>query len=262
MEPDAAGCDVSADGLIAELLDMGFEFDAISAAVGAVGPRRAEVLEVLLGGSDARAGQARRGGGVPGRPALSTAQPRPAGRGMKLSNPRGRLRQSSITDHVASATGGGKESGREANISFPCSSAPGGPRVMPVAVDFCSEPGPQSQSLVENSTVESDQMDRISAVLQKHFGFSCLKAFQKEVLDAWSAHRDCIVLAATGSGVFSVMLFSIFSNLLFSPTWMVVSSSFSYMDNSAGRKVPLFSDPSSINNKGCGGHITLDKSNA
>ncbi|AQK95139.1 ATP-dependent DNA helicase Q-like SIM [Zea mays] len=200
MEPDAAGCDVSADGLIAELLDMGFEFDAISAAVGAVGPRRAEVLEVLLGGSDARAGQARRGGGVPGRPALSTAQPRPAGRGMKLSNPRGRLRQSSITDHVASATGGGKESGREANISFPCSSAPGGPRVMPVAVDFCSEPGPQSQSLVENSTVESDQMDRISAVLQKHFGFSCLKAFQKEVLDAWSAHRDCIVLAATGSG--------------------------------------------------------------
>jgi len=43
-------------------------------------------------------------------------------------------------------------------------------------------------------------MDRISAVLQKHFGFSCLKAFQKEVLDAWSAHRDCIVLAATGSG--------------------------------------------------------------
>ncbi|PWZ10343.1 hypothetical protein Zm00014a_041114 [Zea mays] len=200
MEPDAAGCDVSADGLIAELLDMGFEFDAISAAVGAVGPRRAEVFEVLLGGSDARAGQARRGGGVPGRPALSTAQPRPAGRGMKLSNPRGRLRQSSITDHVASATGGGKESGREANISFPCSSAPGGPRVMPVAVDFCSEPGPQSQSLVENSTVESDQMDRISAVLQKHFGFSCLKAFQKEVLDAWSAHRDCIVLAATGSG--------------------------------------------------------------
>ncbi|XP_066364352.1 LOW QUALITY PROTEIN: ATP-dependent DNA helicase Q-like SIM [Miscanthus floridulus] len=200
MDPDAAGCDVSADGLIAELLDMGFDFDAISAAVGAVGPRRAEVLELLLGGSGARAGQARRGGGLPGRPAPSTARPRPAGKGTKLSNPRGRLRQSSITDHVGSATGGRKESGREASTSFPCSSAPGDPRVLPVGVDFCSKPGPESQSLVENSTGESDQMDIVSAVLQKHFGFSCLKAFQKEVLDAWFAHRDCLVLAATGSG--------------------------------------------------------------
>jgi hypothetical protein len=32
------------------------------------------------------------------------------------------------------------------------------------------------------------QMDIISSVLQKHFGFSNLKAFQKEVLDAWFAH--------------------------------------------------------------------------
>jgi hypothetical protein len=38
---------------------------------------------------------------------------------------------------------------------------------------------------------------------------------------------------------------------------MVVSSSFSHMDNSAGRKVSLLSDPSSINNKDCGGYITL-----
>ncbi|OQU77408.1 hypothetical protein SORBI_3009G045400 [Sorghum bicolor] len=192
--------DVSADGLIAELLDMGFDFDAISAAVGAVGPRRAEVLELLLGGSAPRAGQeGRRGGGVPCRPAPSAARPRPAGKGAKLPNPRGRLRQSSITDHVGSATGGRKESGREASTSLPCSSAPGDPRV-PVGADFCSKLGPQSRSLVENSTGESDQMDRVSAVLQKHFGFSCLKSFQKEVLDAWFAHRDCLVLAATGSG--------------------------------------------------------------
>uniref|UniRef100_A0A804UB74 Uncharacterized protein n=1 Tax=Zea mays TaxID=4577 RepID=A0A804UB74_MAIZE len=43
-------------------------------------------------------------------------------------------------------------------------------------------------------------MDIISAVLQKHFGFSSLKAFQKEVLDAWFAHEDCVLLAAIGSG--------------------------------------------------------------
>nr|CAB3463939.1 unnamed protein product [Digitaria exilis] len=74
MEPGAAGTggDVSADGLIAELLDMGFDFDDISAAVGAIGPRRAEVLNVLLGGpvAVAGAGQARRGGGALSRKSL------------------------------------------------------------------------------------------------------------------------------------------------------------------------------------------------
>jgi hypothetical protein len=57
-------------------------------------------------------------------------------------------------------------------------------------------------------------MDIISVVLQKHFGFSSLKAFQKEVLDAWFAHGDCVLQAAAGSGVFSVMLLFIFCNLL------------------------------------------------
>ncbi|ONM08504.1 hypothetical protein ZEAMMB73_Zm00001d033732 [Zea mays] len=59
-----------------------------------------------------------------------------------------------------------------------------------------------------------NQMDIISAVLQKHFGFSSLKAFQKEVLDAWFGHEDCVLLAAIGSGAFSVILLFIFCNLL------------------------------------------------
>ncbi|XP_062180440.1 ATP-dependent DNA helicase Q-like SIM [Phragmites australis] len=199
MEPGAVGSDVSADGLIAELLDMGFEFDDISAAVGVVGPRRAEVLELVLGVSGAS--QARQTRGVAGHPASSTAQRQPPGKGTKSSNPRERFRQSSITDHLASAGVSRKESGRdsEASTSFPCSSAPIDPRV-PVGVDICSNLGPESQSLVENSRGEFDQRDKISAVLQKHFGFSCLKDFQKEALDAWFAHKDCLVLAATGSG--------------------------------------------------------------
>ncbi|OEL14055.1 ATP-dependent DNA helicase Q-like SIM [Dichanthelium oligosanthes] len=202
MEPGAAvtGSDVSADGLIAELLDMGFDFDDITAAVGSVGPRRAEVLEVLLGGTGAGAGQARRGGGAPGRPASSSAQPRPSGKETKLSNPRGRFRQSSITDHIASAAGSRDESGREASTSFPCSQAPVDPRVL-VGGDVCSKLGSELQSLVENSRSDCGHKDKISAVLQKYFGFSCLKSFQKEVLDTWLAHKDCLVLAATGSGV-------------------------------------------------------------
>ncbi|RCV15175.1 hypothetical protein SETIT_3G037100v2 [Setaria italica] len=201
MEPGAprTGSYVSADGLIAELLDMGFDFDDITAAVGAVGPRRAEVLEVLLVGPSAGAGQARRGGGAPSRPASLAAQPRPAGKGTKLSNPRGRLRQPSITDHIASAAGRGNESGREASTSFPCSESPVDHSV-PVGGDICSKLGPELQYLVEDSRGNCDQKEKISAVLQKHFGFSSLKGFQMEVLNAWFANKDCLVLAATGSG--------------------------------------------------------------
>jgi Werner syndrome ATP-dependent helicase len=205
MEPGAAqtGSDVSADALIAELLDMGFDFDDITAAVGAVGPRRAEALEVLLGGPGAGAGQARRGGGAPSRRASFAAQPRPAGKGTqsKLSSPRGRLRQPSITDHIASAAGRRNESGREASTSFPCSEAPVDHSV-PVGGDICSKLGPELQSLVDNSRGNCVREEKISAVLQKHFGFTSVKGFQMEVLNAWFANKDCLVLAATGSGVY------------------------------------------------------------
>ncbi|CAL4895671.1 unnamed protein product [Urochloa decumbens] len=203
MEPGAAvtGSDVSADGLIAELLDMGFDFDDITAAVGAIGPRRAEVLEVLLGGPGpgASAGQAKRGGGAPSRPASSTALPRPAGKGTKSSNPRGRLRQSSITNHISSAAGSRNESGREACASFPCSESPVD-HTVPVSVHVCSKLGSELQFSIENTRTDCSYKDKVGAVLQKHFGFSSLKGFQMEVLNAWFAHKDCLVLAATGSG--------------------------------------------------------------
>ncbi|KAF0925684.1 hypothetical protein E2562_017251, partial [Oryza meyeriana var. granulata] len=51
MEDGAAEVNVSADRVIAELLDMGFKFDEISQVIGVVGPRRADVLEFVLGGS-------------------------------------------------------------------------------------------------------------------------------------------------------------------------------------------------------------------
>ncbi|XP_004495713.1 ATP-dependent DNA helicase Q-like SIM [Cicer arietinum] len=51
-----------------------------------------------------------------------------------------------------------------------------------------------------DSDITSDWEQRASTLLQKHFGFSSLKSFQKEALSAWFAHRDCLVLAATGSG--------------------------------------------------------------
>ncbi|XP_027366933.1 ATP-dependent DNA helicase Q-like SIM [Abrus precatorius] len=48
--------------------------------------------------------------------------------------------------------------------------------------------------------IASDWEQRVSYLLQKHFGFSSLKSFQKEALAAWVAHKDSVVLAATGAG--------------------------------------------------------------
>ncbi|MCI33412.1 ATP-dependent DNA helicase Q-like SIM-like, partial [Trifolium medium] len=42
--------------------------------------------------------------------------------------------------------------------------------------------------------IASDWEQRASILLQKHFGFSSLKSFQKEALSAWIARRDCLVL--------------------------------------------------------------------
>jgi len=55
--------------------------------------------------------------------------------------------------------------------------------------------------------VASDWEQKARILLQKHFGFSSLKSFQKEALSAWIALRDCLVLAATGSG-FVLYLYS------------------------------------------------------
>ncbi|KAI7746912.1 hypothetical protein M8C21_008504 [Ambrosia artemisiifolia] len=52
------------------------------------------------------------------------------------------------------------------------------------------------------SIVHSDEDWEVRAnmLLQKHFGYPSLKRFQREALGAWVAQKDCLVLAATGSG--------------------------------------------------------------
>jgi Werner syndrome ATP-dependent helicase len=77
-----------------------------------------------------------------------------------------------------------------------------------VTAAICSKLKPQQpQTLLENSRGGFDRTDRVSAIFQKHFGFSCVKWFQKEALDAWFAHKDCLVLAATGSGSLLFVMF-------------------------------------------------------
>ncbi|KAM0853025.1 hypothetical protein ACQ4PT_051371 [Festuca glaucescens] len=187
MEASSVGTDVSADHVIAELLEMGFEFDKISEAIGIVGPCRADVVEFMLNGS-----------GTEQRKPSMGSQRRCPDRSTRLANPRGKFKQSSITDHIASTIGSKTESrGGEVSTSYSCLSASTGPAA---TAAICSKSKPEPQTLIENSRGEFDRTGKISAVLQKHFGFSCVKGFQKEALDAWFAHKDCLVLAATGSG--------------------------------------------------------------
>ncbi|VAH14553.1 unnamed protein product [Triticum turgidum subsp. durum] len=187
MDANSVGTDVSADHVIAELLEMGFEFDKISEAIGVVGPCRADVVEFVLNGSGSV--QRKSGGG---------SQRRSSDRSARLANPRGKLKQSSITDHIASTTGSKTEScGEEPSTSYSCLAANMNPAS---TAAICLKPKPEHQILVDDPRGEFDRTDKISAILQKHFGFSCVKNFQKEALDAWFAHKDCLVLAATGSG--------------------------------------------------------------
>lgn len=187
MEANSAGTDVSADHVIAELLEMGFEFDKISEAIGVVGPCRADVVEFVLNGSGSV--QRKPGGG---------SQRLSSDRSARLANPRGKFKQSNITDHIASTAGSKTEScAKEPSTSYSCLAA----NVNPASTAaICFKPKPEHQTLVDDPRGMFDRTNKISAVLQKHFGFSCVKGFQKEALDAWFAHKDCLVLAATGSG--------------------------------------------------------------
>lgn len=57
------------------------------------------------------------------------------------------------------------------------------------------------QRTEEHIDIGPDWDQKADRLLQKHFGYSGLKSFQKEALGAWVAHQDCLVLAATGSGI-------------------------------------------------------------
>lgn len=72
-----------------------------------------------------------------------------------------------------------------------------------------------SQCSSTSQEIDLDWERKVHGILQKHFGFSSLKSFQKEAMRAWLAHRDCLVLAATGSGIyFPLMFFMLFQIFL------------------------------------------------
>ncbi|XP_042457534.1 ATP-dependent DNA helicase Q-like SIM isoform X5 [Zingiber officinale] len=216
------GGEVSADYIIAKLIDMGFEFSKASEAVELVGPSLDRAVEFILSGSSKSDNKGN-------LQALSSSRSQIFDQGYAPSYTSNRRKQSSIKDHlhplhrikgnVSSNSSFSSTYGRSSlkckeldqqdisnidttlKVDFPSEYSQqvtenGVNSTALVSQEKCNS---QSHSL-HNQEVKLEWEQKVGDILHKHFGFSSLKGFQKKALDAWLANRDCLVLAATGSG--------------------------------------------------------------
>ncbi|KAM3378102.1 ATP-dependent DNA helicase Q-like SIM isoform X1 [Capsicum galapagoense] len=190
------------DQVVAELVGMGFELSDITNAIEVVGPSIDAAIDYLL--DDSRRDTA----------SASTSNSRftshagPLGKRGPNSTSRaaGKIRQSSINEFVESA-GRPKRSKTMNKLDLSQSEVlqrdTKDRNVHPPIEDsdlrIATEKAVLS-SYSKDEDVGPDWQKKVENLLQKHFGFSLLKDFQKEALEAWLSHRDCLVLAATGSG--------------------------------------------------------------
>ncbi|KAG1326280.1 ATP-dependent DNA helicase [Cocos nucifera] len=213
------GNDVFADRIIAELLDMGFEFAKAIEAIEAVGPCLDDVVEFILNGScDSTMAK---NGQVSSNFTSFTGQRHSLGKGVMSSHTSNRMKQSSITDHISSFGGTKRSISHSASgASFSGmkklrSSNLDHQKVSDVCMNSNLEPASQyfqqdvqthvppielKELPQENGSFQSEQIshicnfeseepeldweNKVSSILRKQFGFSSLKGFQKEALQA------------------------------------------------------------------------------
>lgn len=160
---------VKLDKVIAELVDMGFRFSRIIEAVNAVGPSVDAAIDYIF--DDSRTNE------MVELPSSDSFSEKVNGkRGSSSLNPSRPMKQLKLSEVVKIAD---------------------------------TELVDQSSNCIEEEDIEQDWELRVANLMQKHFGFSTLKSFQKEALAAWVAHQDCLVLAATGSGESVCCLFHV-----------------------------------------------------
>ncbi|KAJ0253783.1 ATP-dependent DNA helicase Q-like SIM [Hirschfeldia incana] len=178
--------DSSSDEVVTKLVEMGFaKLDALE-AVKAVGKSCDEAVEYLL----------KRTGGFSSATSLCSAKNNSDNnktlgkRALPSSFSFGSMRQSSLFDHFRSVDGNKKkgDSFGTVVVSDLSEEMRKSPPLVFVESSGCSE--------AASSTWER----RVSSILRNRFGISSLKGFQREALSTWVAHKDCLVLAATGSG--------------------------------------------------------------
>uniref|UniRef100_M4D0F0 ATP-dependent DNA helicase n=1 Tax=Brassica campestris TaxID=3711 RepID=M4D0F0_BRACM len=166
-----------------KLVEMGFaKLDALE-AVKAVGKSCGDAVEYLL----------KRTGGFSSASSLCSAKNNSnktlGKRSLPSSFASGSMRQSSLLDHFGSVDKNKKKcvSFGTAVVSDPSEEMRKSPPLVFTESSGCSE---------GSSTWEIS----VNSILRNRFGISSLKSFQREALSTWVAHKDCLVLAATGSG--------------------------------------------------------------
>ncbi|RZC55567.1 hypothetical protein C5167_014426 [Papaver somniferum] len=203
---------ISSDHVIAELIEMGFEFSQVIEAVESVGPILDKAVDFIINPSSHHKKPSNVSTGSSlgdSKPSCALSSRRVLGKRVVTSSlSSGRAKQSSIMDHFQPPRLKRSKIDGEVGTSI---SEPG-------LVSKSKEVKPACRSYTDSNSVSTmdstvfvaenlqgqgigaDWEVKASNVLQKHFGFSTLKNFQKEALESWLANQDSLVLAATGSG--------------------------------------------------------------
>lgn len=203
---------VSADEVIAKLLEMGFENSTVKKAVKEVGPSFDDALDYILNGCCSTNRRATRASSTSSSSMRNVKAP--GKRSLPTSFPPAQIRQSSILEHFQSNSRH-KRSKTDGvpDVSVSGSEIVRGPIeqcLKPLSGMKCTVEVLSDSSPLDCLADQSDWQKKANSLLQKHFGYSSLKNFQKEVLAAWMAHQDSLVLAATGSGIIIQLMFVLF----------------------------------------------------
>lgn len=203
------GEEASPNIIIAKLVEMGFEYSSAKEAVQSVGLSISEAANYILNGARGNSQDAATGS------KCCTVNKKALGkRASSFSNPSEKMRQSSILDHfqLKSPT---KRNKTNVVIDMPisvtnCSSCP--LEACPGVFDNVHQHTESTSDLASvrcpaEMEIGPDWEQTVKILLQKRFGYSLLKSFQKEALVSWIAQKDCLVLAATGSGNIYLFMF-------------------------------------------------------
>lgn len=181
------GIDASSDHVISEMLLIGFERPQILEAIEEVGPSIERAVEYIVDGGSRKKDSTPISG-----PNCSASNPRASGKrvGTRQSSILNFLKPSSTPKRIKTRDTYVPKLVEEENVSL-CNDDRFKPVVRSSELHACNQ---------QVQEIGPDWENKVKDLLRKHFGFSSLKSFQKEVLEAWLANQDCLVLAATGSG--------------------------------------------------------------
>lgn len=186
---------MNSDQAFAELVDMGFDVLDITEAIKAVGPSLDNAVEFILSSSH------RNDASASTSSICATDKKVTRKRAAASFQPSAKLRQPNIMEHLKLASvpkkskTGGLFNASVSDTNFLAHvDEPG------VTTSLHQEIGMAPSSCNSEEMIGFDWEKKANDLLQKSFGYSSLKAFQKEALAAWSVNQDSLVLAATGSG--------------------------------------------------------------